>query len=472
MISSLRNFAKTKLAGIFIFIIIIPFVFWGMGSVFNSGNTNNIAKVNNTNISTQDFMNYLNQSGLSQQVIKENINKNIIEELLSALISTTLLDLEIKNLDLQISEEIIAEKLKRNKNFLDDNGNFQRTLYEKFLLTNNITAPMYEIKLKNNNLQKKLFTYLSGGSKHPVFLVNKYFRENNKKLDIEFINLNQFYKKINDFTDKEIQIFIEENSDKLKQDYIDFSYVFLKPKDLIGLDEFNKNFFDKIDDIENKISKNVDFKDIVDEIKIKPIITKNYINLENKKIIENIIYNSKKNKIEILEFEGSYVLYQIDRIISKLPEFNNNDFKNQIKNLLFQKDKFEYNKKILDQIKNKKFNQMSFDNFGKINVKKIKINSINDNQTFEKKSIEVLYSLPLNAFTLISDDKENIFIAKIIKYEIENISEKSDKFNTISNEANAQNRNSMLKSYDYFLNKKYKITINKKTIDRVKNYFK
>ena len=69
MIRSLRNFAKTKIARIFVFIIIIPFVFWGMGSIFNSGNTNNIAKINNTNISTQDFMNYLNQSGLSQSVI-------------------------------------------------------------------------------------------------------------------------------------------------------------------------------------------------------------------------------------------------------------------------------------------------------------------------------------------------------------------------------------------------------------------
>ena len=31
---------------------------------------------------------------------------------------------------------------------------FQRTLYEKFLLTNNMSAAMYEIKLKNNALQK------------------------------------------------------------------------------------------------------------------------------------------------------------------------------------------------------------------------------------------------------------------------------------------------------------------------------
>ena len=50
MISNFRNFAKTKFAGILVFIMIIPFVFWGMGGMFSSGNTNTLAKINKTNI--------------------------------------------------------------------------------------------------------------------------------------------------------------------------------------------------------------------------------------------------------------------------------------------------------------------------------------------------------------------------------------------------------------------------------------
>ena len=68
MISSLRNFAKTKIAGVFVFIIIIPFVFWGMGSMFSGGNTNNIAEINNTKVSTQDFMNFLNDSKIPKKL--------------------------------------------------------------------------------------------------------------------------------------------------------------------------------------------------------------------------------------------------------------------------------------------------------------------------------------------------------------------------------------------------------------------
>ena len=59
-------------------------------------------------------MDYLNQSGLSQKVIKDNIDKNILEELLSTFISATLINLEIKNLGLLISEETTIQRLKKN----------------------------------------------------------------------------------------------------------------------------------------------------------------------------------------------------------------------------------------------------------------------------------------------------------------------------------------------------------------------
>ena len=473
MISILGKFTKKKIGGLLlIIVIIIAFGFGGFGGGFNPGNQNNIAKINNTNISAQEFMNYLNNSGLSQQVIRANIDKNILEELLSTLVSTTLLNLEIEDLNLLMSGVVLIEKIKKNRNFQDKDGKFQRTLYEKFLLTNNTSAPVYERKLKNNALQKQLFTYISGGAKSPNFLINKYYKENNSKLNIDYIDLNNFYKVIDKFTDKEIQYFIDKNSEKLKQDYIDFSYAIITPKNLTGLEEFNQLFFDKIDDIENKISKNIDFKTIISDLNIEPIIKKNYINLENKKTIENKIYNARGDKILILEDDGKYIFYQIDKVDVRLPSLNDNLFIKQIKKLLFEKEKFEFNKDVLKQMNEKKFNQISFDKFRKNGVNKVKLNSIKDNKKFGLDSVKILYSLPINTFTLIADDQNNVFIAKTISYESQKISKDSVEFNGISNEASAQNRNDILKSYDYLLNNKYKVIVNEKVLDRVKNYFR
>jgi len=473
MINPFKNLTKKKIGGLLlILVIMIAFGFGGFGGGFSTGNQNNIAKINNINISTKDFMDYLNESGLSQQVIKENIDKGIIEELLSALVSTTLLDLEIEELDLSMTKNVLITKIKNNKNFHDENGVFQRTLYEKFLLTNNSSAPMFEIRLKNNELQKQLFTYISGGTKSPEFLINKFYKEKNKKLDVDYINLDKFYKKTEIFTDSEIKAFVDDNADKLKQDYIDFSYVDISPKNLVGLEEFNQAFFNKIDEIENQISKNTDFKTIVQGLNLSPTSVTSYINLTNEKTTENNIYNSRKDKIEILEDSGTYIFYNIDNLITKLPSLEDDKFKKQIKNRLFQKEKYEFNKNILDRISQKKFNQASFDELGKNNIKKIKLNSTKDDKKFEKNSIELLYSLPINSFTLIADKQNNIFIAKTVNYEEKNIRKSSIDFKKVSIEEGAQSKNNVLRSYDLFLNNRYQVIVNEKTIERVKNYFK
>ena len=144
MIGSFRNFAKTKFAGLLVFIMIIPFVFWGMGGMFSSGNTNNVAKINKLNISTQDLINHINRSNIPDKTIRENLDKNILEELLSTLISSTLLELEIEDFNIKITKEILLKKIKADKNFLNENNKFDRLKYEKFLLENNQSAPSFE----------------------------------------------------------------------------------------------------------------------------------------------------------------------------------------------------------------------------------------------------------------------------------------------------------------------------------------
>ena len=257
-----------------------------------------------------------------------------------------------------------------------------------------------------------------------------------------------------------------------KQDYIDFSYVNISPKNLIGVEDFSQEFFDKIDDIENQISKNIDYKTIIKSLNLSTTSVASYINLDNKKTTENKIYNSRNDKIEILEDNGTYIFYNIENLDTKLPNLDDSKFNKKIRNLLFQKEKYEFNKKMLNEINEKKFNQASFEGLGINNIKKIKLNSIKDDKIFEKNSIKILYSLPLNSFTLISDIDDNIFIAKTVSFEEKNLTNSSDDFKKISIEEGAQEKNSILKSYDLFLNNRYKVVVNEKTLERVKNYFK
>ena len=471
MISSFRNFAKTKFAGLLVFIMIIPFVFWGMGSMFSSGNTNTVAKINKTNISTQEFIDYLNSTGIPQDKIRENLDKNIIEDLLSGLISTTLLDLEVKDYKLRISQKTLINKIKKNKNFHDENGIFQRIKYEKFLLENNQSAPQFEQRLKKRELQKNLFDYIGAGTISPQFLINKLYEEETRKLEIDFINLDEFYKKKDAFKDDELQNFIKENENQLKIDYLDFNYSIINPKILFGVDEFNQSFFDKIDEIEIDIANDVSFETIIKNLNIPQINKSNFKISPDSNKIEKKIFEFKEKKFDLFEHENDYVLYKINNIDKRNPDLNDNQTKKEIIELVSQKNKFDFNRNLLQKIESNEFRNEDFLKMGEENIQSIELNSIRDNNKFEINSVEVLYALPQGSFTLISDEKNNIYLAKIKNFKKKIIDNNNDKLKEYISKQNSNIKNSMLKSYDLYLSDKYKVNLNQKTIERVKNFF-
>tara|TARA_B100000674_G_scaffold447112_1_gene414487 strand:- start:1185 stop:2600 length:1416 start_codon:yes stop_codon:yes gene_type:complete len=470
MIGSFRNFAKTKFAGILVFIMIIPFVFWGMGSMFSSGNTNTIAKINKTNISTQDFIDYLSNSGIPQKTIRENLDKNIIEELLSGLVATTLLDLEVEDFNIIISQNTLLRKIKENKNFKDDNGNFERIKYEKFLLENNQTAPEFELRLKKRELQKNLFDYIGAGTISPKFLVNRLYEEENKKIEIKFVNLNNFYKKKDDITEDELKKFILENEDQLKIEYADFDYAIINPASLIGVDEFNEAFFSKIDQIEIDISNEVPFSQIVSNYNIKPLSVKNYRSSLKKNNIEKKIFDLRNNDFDLFEDGNDYILFKIQKLEKRNPDLSDKEIKDEISEIVYQKNKYDYNTELLKKITSKEFNENFYFDQNKNITEKIKINSVKDNKKFDINAVKTLYALPKNSFTLINDEANNIYLAKILEFENETI-DNEIKLKEYTQKHNTKTKNDMLKSYDLYLTDKYNVIINQKTIDRVRNFF-
>ena len=156
---------------------------------------------------------------------------------------------------------------------------------------------MFELQLKNRGLQKHLFDFIGAGAIIPEFLINEKYKENNKSLDIEYFELENLYKAKSGYTDSEINLFIEENKDQLKRQYVDFNYVALNPKNLIGVEEFNQDFFNTIDEIENKISQGVSFEAILESINVKPLEIYEFAPSSNKKIYEDLIYSKKNTKL-------------------------------------------------------------------------------------------------------------------------------------------------------------------------------
>jgi len=463
---------KNKIGGlILIIVIIIAFGFGGFGGGFLSNNQNNVAKINKTNITSQDLIDFINRSGIAQETIQKNINNNIIEELLTGLVSNILLSFEIEDFDMTISQSSLSDKIKFNNNFNDDNGNFERLKYEKFLLENNISAPLFEKRLKDRELQKKLFDFIGAGTVSPKFLAKKLYEVENRKLNIEFINLDMFYKKSDEITENDLINFINENEDQLKVEYIDFKYASINPQNLIGINEYNQEFFDKIDQIENSILNGVEFDSIISELNISTTKVEDYKYSDTSNDIQKKIYEVRNNNFDIFEEGENYIIYKIESLKKKKPNLKDNQIKKEIIELVAQKNKFDYNKNILEKIKNEKFTEQNFLELGKDQIQSLKFNSIKDNNKFEINSVKMLYSLPLKSITLINDENNNIYLAKINNYDELNTEMNTEDFEKLLNKENMEIRNNILKSYDLLINQKYNVDINQVAINNVKNLF-
>ncbi len=472
MINKLRSFSNSKFAGVLVAIIIVPFVFWGMGSVFSGGNTNNIAKINNEAISTQDFMQYVNQTRMDSEYIKKNINNNVIEEIISKIVSIKLLDMEINDLNILISDKTLADKIKSNEVFFDDKNKFSRIKYEKFLLENNLTAPDFEIRFKNEELKKNLFYYVGGGVKSPYFLNNKIYISKTKEVEIDYFNLDNAYDAKT--SEKEIDQFIKDNEENLKDELIDFSYTKITPSNLIEIDEFNKDFFNKIDDIENSILNGSNIEEIKNKYNLNLEYFSNYNNdNEDNEILKEIYLKKNSDKIQLIDKNDYYLLFEISKINKILPSKSDVNFINRVKKSLILKKKYEYNKSLFEKIQEKQLNENEFLKItnGGQNILNTTIKSADDDKIFDKDSINLIYSLPVNSYLLITDINNKIYLAKINKIFTKNLSKNGIENKEYLIKSNNKIIEEIYSSYDLSLNKKYKVKVFENTLDRIKNNF-
>ena len=95
----------------------------------------------------------------------------------------------------------------------------------------------------------------------------------------------------NEFTNDEITKFINENSENLKEKSINLRYSKITPNELIGISEYNQEYFDKIDEIENQISNGENFNNLLNKNKLKSTDISNLSIMEIKQFYYNYDIN-------------------------------------------------------------------------------------------------------------------------------------------------------------------------------------
>ena len=481
MLGSLRKFSGSIYAKILLGIIVIPFVFWGMGGSIVGGSKNIVVKIDNEKYSTQDFINFIRKFADPNKEIKSDQ----VEEFLSLYISEKLIEHEVEHFGIKLSDVSLGKLIKLQKGFKRENK-FSRVEYEKFLIKNNITASTFEVNLSKHEKKKQLLDFIGGGIFPSESLVNDTYNKINQKRSIELLNLNDIFKKKISFSEDEIKSYFENNKSKYIETYKSIKLLELSPKKLIDSDEFNNLFFERIDEIDDLIiqGKNLDF--LVQKYNLEKgrLFTFDKLGTETdskpisdlpKNLIKEILNLNDIDPTILVEKTNKYFIVEFIKIENIQKGFEDNAVKEDILLNLEREIKRKLIAKIISKINKNNFSKADFNKLSideNVSIKKITLENRNDNKILKNELVNQIYSSPEKKVIAVNDIflTENflIFINEVKSVTIDKNSEEYKKYLDL---AKLEIASKLYDTYDKLIKTKYKIDINYQTLNTVKNYF-
>ena len=470
------------LAKILIAIIILPFLFWGMGDVFRTGNQNVVVTIDSEKVSAQNFVEYVNRLNLSEQQRNDIAKTDLLDKILSDYVGKKIIALEIAYQGVRLNNRSLKDIITTDKTFKKDNK-FSRTEYEKFLLKSGINATTFEKNVAAQEKKRQFLTFLSEGINLPEFLVEKEYANENQIKTIQYLELDSLYKNYL-IPEEEIIKTYESNKNLFTQDFKKITYVELLPNNLTGLQEYNESYFEKIDEIENAILDGGKMTDFVREFNLSLVVL-NEVNRTKKdkagKVIAKInddlfmkIFSFKNlNKPALINVNNKYYLSEVLNVDKITRTLDDKKIKEAIVSQLKTKHIIESNTKIVKDMSEGMFNNEHFKKFSKENnleIKKITIKDIKNETVFNSSMIKEIFKINDGNLQLITDSlltKNYIILAE--KTERLQFDRNIKDYEQYKAKAKLSLANQIYITFDETINNKYNVNINKKVLNRIKN---
>ena len=481
MLTSIKKATSSFFAKVLIGLIILPFVFWGMGDVFRTGNQNVLVNIDAEKIGVQNFVNYLSQLNLTDEQRKNLSKTDLLDRILSDYIGKKIIAMEIETGGVKLSNSSLKEIITSDETFKKDNQ-FSRTEYEKFLLENRMSPTMFEQNISEQEKKRQLLTYLSEGINLPNFLINKEFQNENQNKTIQYLELDDLYKN-KKFTDEEIKKIYDENKQFLVREFKKINFVELLPSNLTGQPEYNEAYFKRIDEIENGILDGKKVNDFTQEFNLSlKTINETDRNKKNKlgqdiiKLEDGLferMFNVEANKASLINLNNKYFLSEVESINQITRDLEDEEIRDAITSQLKIKYIAENNIKIVKQLSEGKFKKEQFDNFSKennISIKNTTLKNLEDETIFNKDIIREIFKVKDNELQLITDSTlTKNYIIYSVKTEFPPFDENNKKFTEYETKAKLGFSNQIYGTFDAAVNERYDVKINEKVLTRIKN---
>ncbi len=245
MLRYLRENTGNWIIKIFLGIIVIVFVFLGVGS-FGSKRNDSVAFINDEPITIKEYQQaYKTLVDQMRARFGKNLNDDILKALnvkqqaIDALIQEKLILIEADKLDISVSDQELQESLLSIKAFQTD-GQFNLDQYKKVLSLNSLNPEIFEQGQMNSLIQQKVRNLVLSAVNVSDLEARSWYVFQNTKTAVDYLLFNPV--EYSDIVPDEQQVekFYAENKEKYKSEtkirarYLKFSPEDFKDKAVVG----------------------------------------------------------------------------------------------------------------------------------------------------------------------------------------------------------------------------------------------
>ena len=221
-------------------LIILVFIFWGVGSMKDRGTGSLVATVNGDPITIRDFeMAYRNAEesvirnnpGVSREQVRQGLGRQVLRDL----ISQTLVRQEAARAGITVTPLELRIAVGKIPAFQNASGQFDAASYKRVLEMQRISPAQYEHDMSEDLLRQKLFALVTSAAWHdPAEAQNRYnFLREQRVPDYIFIPAADFMAGAKP-TDAEVAAYYDSHKGEFAvPPKVDVAYIRLTPEGLV-----------------------------------------------------------------------------------------------------------------------------------------------------------------------------------------------------------------------------------------------
>ncbi len=277
MLDLMRKHAGSWMIKIILVVIVIVFIFWGVGSV-KSRRANRVAEVNGEVITVSEYKDvYENLKDQYRRVYGNNLTEellkmlNLKQQALWRLIDRKVMLQQARQMGLQVSDRELAASIQAIKAF-QTNGVFDSNQYQRVLARARLTPEAFEVDQRQSLILSKLQDLLLAGVTVSEGELRSYYDWLEAQVDIEYVLFSPKDMTVADPSPAELKDYFEANKEKYKTPpKVKVRYIRIDPKELkdqvtVGSEDIQIYYEDHLNEF--KREKTVEARHIL--IKVDP----------------------------------------------------------------------------------------------------------------------------------------------------------------------------------------------------------